>query len=264
MIRLTKFPHKYRRLIATLSVLVGLIIFVAINAENFDQEIMPESIASEYVDTGEDSGSLSSDQTKQNAGENASDSLRALTVLSRLEIKGRAPKTGYTRLQFYKSWPDVNGCGLRQRIIKREFGETAKLDEKCNVVGGGFIEPYTGKQMIFTTKAEISKSIQIDHVVALSDAWQKGAQNLDKESRFQFATDPLNLLAVDSSANMQKSDGDAATWLPKNNSFRCQYVARQISIKYKYHLWVSQAEYDAMRNVLVKCPNEPTVGISTR
>ena len=109
--------------------------------------------------------------------------------------------------------------------MKREFGESAVLDG-CNVVAGEFDEPYTGEHMVFTAREEISNGVQIDHVVALSDAWQKGAQYFEKSVRYEIATDPLNLLAVDASANMGKSDGDAATWLPPNKAFRCQYVAR--------------------------------------
>ena len=81
------------------------------------------------------------------------------------------------------------------------------------------------------------------------------------EVRNAIATDPLNLLAVDGSANNQKSDGDAATWLPKNKKFRCQYVARQVSVKYKYGLWVTEAEKQAIARVLENCPNEPTIGV---
>lgn len=187
----------------------------------------------------------------------------AMEVLNRLEIKGRAPKTGYSREEFYKTWPTVDGCNLRQRILRRELGETARLDtDNCTVLSGELMEPYTGQYLIFSEKSELTKGLQIDHVVALSDAWQKGAQNLTVDERYNLATDPLNLLAVDASANQQKSDGDAATWLPKNKSFRCQYVARQISVKYKYHLWVTQAEHDAIERILVACPNEPAVGVS--
>ena len=179
----------------------------------------------------------------------------AINVLEKIEVKGRAPKTGYSREEFYNGWPTVEGCSLRQRIIKREFGETAVLDG-CDVVKGEFEEPYTGEWKSFSSKQEISKGIQIDHVVALSDAWQKGAQYLDKTVRYAMATDPLNLLAVDASANQGKSDGDAATWLPKNKKFRCQYVARQVSVKYKYGLWVTEAEKTAIRNILLTCPSE--------
>lgn len=184
----------------------------------------------------------------------------ARDVLETLEIKGRAPKTGYSREEFYKTWPNIDGCSLRQIIIKREVGDSAKLDG-CDVVAGTFTEPYTGQIFAGTQKSDFSKHIQIDHVVALSDAWQKGAQYKTKEERYAMATDPLNLLAVDSSANQQKSDGDAATWLPSNKAFRCQYVARQVSVKSKYALWVTQAEHDAIAGVLENCPREPAVGV---
>ena len=183
----------------------------------------------------------------------------AMEILEKIEVKGRAPKTGYSRDEFYSGWPTVDGCNLRQRIIKREFGDSAVLDG-CTVVAGEFDEPYTGEHRVFTEKSQISK-IQIDHVVALSDAWQKGAQYMEKEVRYNIATDPLNLLAVDGPANEQKSDGDAATWLPPNKKFRCQYVARQVSVKYKYGLWVTEAEKGAILQVLGNCPREPALGV---
>ena len=128
-------------------------------------------------------------------------------------------------------------------------------------MAGEYDEPYTGEHRKFTAREEISKGVQIDHVVALSDAWQKGAQYMERETRYNMATDPLNLLAVDARANEKKSDGDAATWLPSNKKFRCQYVARQVSVKYKYKLWVTDAEKEAISGVLANCPNEPSIGV---
>ena len=98
--------------------------------------------------------------------------------------------------------------------------------------------------------------MQIDHVVALSDAWQKGAQQLSMAMREQLANDPLELLAVDGPANQAKGDGDAATWLPPNKPYRCAYVARQIAVKQKYHLWVTSAERDAMQKILSGCAGQ--------
>lgn len=175
-----------------------------------------------------------------------------MAELESLAVKGRAPKTGYERSKFYGTWPIVDGCNLRQKIIKREFGEKAVMNG-CDVVGGEYVEPYNGDLRKFNSKSEISKGIQIDHVVALSDAWQKGAQELSDGRRYELATDPLNLIAADGPANMQKGDGDAATWLPKNKEFRCEYVERQIKVKKKYDLWVTEAEKNAMRQVLEKC-----------
>lgn len=215
--------------------LAGVAGWLIINPASYEQEIVSEPNA-----------------------EDNTDGVLAVELLDELEVKGRAPKTGYTRTEFYNGWPNVDGCSLRQRIIKRDLGETAILDG-CTVVSGSFIEPYTGTEMIFTDKTQLAKQIQIDHVVALSDAWQKGAQYLPKETRYQIATDPLNLLAVDGPANMQKGDGDAATWLPPNKFFRCEYVARQISVKYKYKLWVTEAEKESMLDILDNCPTEKAI-----
>lgn len=128
-----------------------------------------------------------------------------------------------------------------------------KVDDKCRVQSGTLNDPYTGKIIQFQREPETSQLVQIDHVVALSDAWQKGAQQLTPEQRVQLANDPLNLLAVDGPANQAKGDGDAATWLPENKSFRCQYVARQIAVKRKYHLWVTDTEKQAAEQIIVNC-----------
>jgi hypothetical protein len=122
-------------------------------------------------------------------------------------------------------------------------------------------DPYTGAEIQFVRVSSTSGEVQIDHVVALSDAWQKGAQDLEFTERVIFANDPLNLLAVDGPANQEKGDADAASWLPPNRAFRCRYVARQIAVKAEYKLWVTEAEKAAMRRVLNGCgdqrvPNE--------
>ncbi len=175
--------------------------------------------------------------------------------LNKLEIKGRAPKTGYSRAQFGAGWQTVSGCDTRNIILNRDLTNVI-IDDKCNVTKGVLNDPYTGKTIQFTRGSATSSEVQIDHVVALSDAWQKGAQQLSFETCKQLANDPLELLAVSGSANQQKLDGDAATWLPSNKPFRCQYVARQIAIKLKYHLWVTRAEHDAISKILNNCQNQ--------
>ena len=93
-------------------------------------------------------------------------------------------------------------------------------------------------------------------MVALSDAWQKGASRWPYAKRVAFANDPLNLQPTDASANRQKGDSDAASWLPPKKSYRCQYVAQQAAVKTKYELWVTAAEQDAMLRVLRACPDQ--------
>ncbi|AIY02282.1 hypothetical protein ART_2683 [Arthrobacter sp. PAMC 25486] len=181
----------------------------------------------------------------------------ALNVLATLPIKGRAPKTGYSRAEFGQAWADVdrNGCDTRNDILGRDLGEkTFKPGTRdCVVLTGVLADPYTATTIDFVRGTGTSSAVQIDHVVALSDAWQKGAQQLSPELRTAFGNDPLNLLAVDGPSNQQKGAGDAATWLPPNKSYRCEYVARQISVKASYSLWVTQAEHDAMARVLGDC-----------
>ncbi len=192
-------------------------------------------------------------QPVQNVNETQSaETKKSIRTLESLSVKGRAPKTGYTRDQFGNGWADVFGCDTRNIILKRDL-EAPRLDDECHVVSGVLHDPYTGRTIQFTRGPASSQAVQIDHVVALSDAWQKGAQQLSYARRIQLANDPLNLLAVDGPANQEKSDGDAATWLPPNKPFRCQYVARQISVKQKYALWVTEAEKSAMQNVLARC-----------
>lgn len=177
-------------------------------------------------------------------------------VLGTLEIKGRAPKTGYEREQFGGGWERVADCDMRNYILARDLIDTSFVLPSCKVAGGTLNDPYSGKTISFQRGLESSDDVQIDHVVALSDAWQKGAQQLSYEQRVAFANDPLELLAVDGDLNQQKSDSDAATWLPPNKAYRCNYVARQIAVKKKYSLWVTRSEYDAMANILQTCPTQ--------
>lgn len=193
---------------------------------------------------------------KHTISEDAASSSPASEALAQLPVKGRAPKTGYTRQQF-ADWQDVGGCDMRDYILRRDLTTVQTVSATdCTVVSGTLADPYTAKTIIFSRGAESSGRVQIDHVVALSDAWQKGAQELPSEQRARFANDPLNLLAVDGSANQAKGDADAATWLPPNKAYRCQYVARQIAVKRKYSLWVTRAERDAMARVLSGCPGQ--------
>jgi hypothetical protein len=181
---------------------------------------------------------------------------KATTILEKLAVKGRAPKTGYARDKFSDGWSEVYGCDTRNLILQRDLrNETMKYDG-CVVLKGTLKDPYTGKTIKFVRGVKTSSKVQIDHVVALSDAWQKGAQKIGSELRFDLYHDPLNLLAVDGPTNGRKSDSDAASWLPPNKSYRCKYVARQIAVKYKYRLWVTKPEKAAMKRVLGSCPTQ--------
>ena len=181
-------------------------------------------------------------------------------TLALLPVKGRAPKTGYTRAQFGQAWADVdrNGCDTRNDILRRDLTRAAlKADTHgCLVLTGTLADPYSGMSIAFRRGVATSAAVQIDHVVALSDAWQTGAQALTARVRVAFANDPANLLAVSGRLNEQKSDSDAASWLPPHKSYRCAYVARQVAVKQKYRLWVTPSERSAIASVLARCPGQ--------
>ncbi|CAL8899717.1 calcium-binding protein [Kocuria varians] len=188
----------------------------------------------------------------------------ALAALGTLPVKGRAPKTGYSRDEFGPRWADTdhNGCDTRNDVLRRDLtGITVTPGTHgCKVRTGTLLSPYSGGTVDFLAGQDTSSQVQIDHVVALSDAWQKGAQQLDAARRTALANDPLNLLAVDGPANNRKSDGDAATWLPPAAGERCEYVATQIAVKQRYELWVTDAEKQAMVKVLDTCPEQTVPG----
>jgi hypothetical protein len=187
----------------------------------------------------------------------------AAAALELLPVKGRAPNTGYDRDQFGPAWKDVdrNGCDQRNDVLARDLiDETFRPGtNNCIVLTGTLHDPYTGTTIAFQRGQTTSDDVQIDHVVALSNAWQTGAQQLDPTTRELFGNDPLNLQATDGPTNQAKGDGDgdAATWLPPNRATWCPYVARQVAVKAKYGLWVTQAERDAVTRVLGDYPGEP-------
>ncbi len=178
---------------------------------------------------------------------------QALSLLNQLLVKGRAPKTNYSRKQFSLNWGKMNNCDLRNLILQRDLTNVKLAEDNCTVLSGILKDNYSGEEIEFRRGLGSSAQIQIDHIVAVSDAWQKGAQQLSQAVRYQFYNDPLNLIAVKASQNQQKSDSDAASWLPKNKQFRCQYVARQVKVKQKYNLWVTAAEKAAIKRQLEKC-----------
>ncbi|CAM3088878.1 uncharacterized protein DUF1524 [Williamsia muralis] len=198
------------------------------------------------------------------------DANEILATLNTLPVKGRAPKTGYDQAKFGAAWTDDvtvdggrNGCDTRNDILRRDLTDLVlKAGSRgCTVQTGTLIDPYTATTIGFVRGQDTSSAVQIDHVVALSDAWQKGAQQLSPTQRADFANDPRNLQATDGPLTKQKGDGDAATWLPPSDAYHCAYVSRQVEVKASYRLWVTQPEKDAITDVLALCgANSPTIG----
>lgn len=176
---------------------------------------------------------------------------QALAELDKLETKERALKSGYRRQQFGNGWGKINGCSVREIVLARDLADE-KIDG-CKVLSGKLSDPYTGQMIHFQRGPETSPKVQIDHVVALSNAWRTGASQLTPEEREKLANDPLNLLAVDGLANQDKGDADASEWLPPNKGFHCEYASRQVAVKRKYQLWVTSRERTALQKILETC-----------
>ena len=176
-----------------------------------------------------------------------------------LEIKGRAPNSDYDRALFGQPWSDDvnvagghNGCDTRNDILQRDLdGFSIRNGTRgCLVESGSLVSPYSGETINFHRG---DNQVDIEHVVALGDAWVKGAFQWDETKRRDFANDPINLLAVDASNNRAKGAADAATWLPPHKPFRCDYGRIQVHVKYVYDLWVTEAEHEALRKLLDQC-----------
>lgn len=190
-------------------------------------------------------------------GNNALDSESARSMLDELGVEGKAPEAGYDPQLFdWRSDVDDNGCDTRDDVLRRDLSILVLEagTDGCVVTGGDLDDEYLGQSYSFERE---SGKVTIDHIVARSNAWQTGAADLSEDELREFANDPLNLLAVSTSGSQQKDGGDAAAWLPPNEDYQCEYVARQIAVKHKYGLWVADAEKDAMARVLDTCGDLP-------
>ena len=182
-------------------------------------------------------------------------SATSISALAKLKVRPLGSQSGYDRDYFSDGWGDIGSCDLRNYILKRDLTNiTWRADANCLVATGTLKDPYTGKVIRFVRGVKTSMAVQIDHVVALSNAWKTGAASASATTRYNIANDPLNLLAVDGPTNGSKSDSDASQWLPPNRAYHCAYVSRQVAVKVKYKLWVTTAEKTAMTKVLRTCP----------
>lgn len=183
-----------------------------------------------------------------------------IEAIRQLKVHNGRAGGHYERSAFGPAWADVdhNGCDTRNDILKRDLSHIAfrARTHRCVVSSGEMLDPYTGRQIHFV-KGPNSAKVQIDHVVALADAWRSGAYQWSAATREKFANDPLNLLAVDGPANQDKKADAADKWLPPNKGYRCAYVARQVAVKKKWDLWVTQEEKNAIVQVAATCPDEP-------
>ncbi|KFI49664.1 HNH endonuclease family protein [Bifidobacterium biavatii] len=181
----------------------------------------------------------------------------AADALATLVVDDEPSTAGYDRdlFAYRQTDDDGNGCDVRDDVLARDLADvTYRAAGSCQVQSGTLDDPYTGQTIRFARGSDTSAAVQIDHIVALENAWQSGARDWDAATRRRFGNDMNNLVAVDGPANQDKGSASAAYWLPTNAEYRCEYVARQIGVKAAYGLTVTTAEQRAMQAVLRSCP----------
>lgn len=203
------------------------------------------------TDTIDEAGADPTPAAQASLAETALEVLDGIPVADRTEWDGYFDRAG----SFGEGWADLDGdgCNTRQETLADDLDEVRFHRDGCRVDRGVLDDPYSGERVEFTRGQGTSELVQIDHVVALYNAWRTGAQELGFDERVELANDPLNLQATVGWVNDDKGSQDASQWLPPNEAYHCTYVARQIAVKASYGLWVTPAEDDAMREVLATC-----------
>lgn len=185
--------------------------------------------------------------------------------LGALDTVERQPAglASYRREAFGSDWADVdgNGCNQRDDVLLRDAvrGSTrTAVQGGCDhdVLAGRWVDPYTGAELVLDDLKDLgqAQAVQIDHVVALAEAWRSGAAGWEEERRRAFANDLDVLLAVDGPTNAAKGDDDPAAWRPRL-AFQCAYGVRWIAVKHTWDLGADASERAALDELLATCPH---------
>src|SRR5699024_2816943 len=157
----------------------------------------------------------------------------------------------YERDEFGGGWASVgDGCDTGDPVLHRDLGEiTYENGSACEATDGTLHDPYTGT----TIEGNLSEDVQIDHVVSLGDAWYSGAEDWSAQKREAFANDPANLVAVDASANMSKSDDSISEWFPDwdapSETAECRYASQYVDMLATYDLSVTRDDYKLLKRL---------------
>lgn len=218
-----------------------------------------KSDAGAKTDTKAATGSWGSDPAVWQAGLDATSTIAT----------AKARPGGYDRERYFGGWAS-NGCGsatTRDTILARDL-KGAVENPRCQVTSGTLTDPYTGRTIQFRRGRNTSSAVQIDHVVALLDAWESGARDWDQTKRVQYANSTDVLLASDGPANMAKgsgldvngtalyrsqNSGAPDVWMPDNKAYRCDYMAKRATIKSKWGLTMTPREKQQTVSVLSQC-----------
>ncbi|ONI85605.1 HNH endonuclease [Saccharothrix sp. ALI-22-I] len=168
--------------------------------------------------------------------------------LAALTVAPEGKMTGYSRDRFPHWSSQGNSCDTREIVLQRQ-GADVKTDGQCKAISGTWTSAYDG--VVVTDAGDLD----IDHMVALAEAWRSGADKWTDEQREKLANDlgGLQLIAVTASSNRSKGDQDAAKWKPPVQAYWCTYARAMVSVKTLYALTVDEAERDALGAMLQTC-----------
>ena len=197
------------------------------------------------------------------------DTLSAQSVLATIAVAPENPR-GYKR-SLFKHWRDIDGdgCDSREQVLKRDAIGLPQVDPfRCFVIEADWVSPYDG------VKTSDRTAVEIDHVVALKEAWDSGAFAWSEAQRIAYANDTSDsrtLLAVSETSNQSKGEKDPSNWLPALRAYQCTYIANWISVKARWGLSMDQSEWGRLNNMLSgQCAgttmrgwNPPPAGVST-
>lgn len=191
------------------------------------------------------------DEAPPTAAPPTTDASGAVLVSALLSEITVAPERsgGYDR-SLFRHWTTSNGCTTRSRVLIRDSAGTAVVNSSCTVTGGTWFSPFDGVWI------DVPRSLDIDHVVPIAEAWRSGARDWDESTRRAFAndlSDPRSLIAVSASSNRSKGDRDPAGWLPSHREYRCEYVGTWVAIKHTWELSIDAQERAAIVQVLDGC-----------
>jgi hypothetical protein len=156
---------------------------------------------------------------------------------------------GYDR-DLFPHWTTQNGCNTRSRVLIAESTVAAARNSNCTITSGRWYSHFDAVWV------DVPRSLDVDHMVPLAEAWRSGARNWTESARRAYANDlddPRSLIAVTASSNRSKSDRDPANWLPSNTAYRCEYVGAWVAIKYRWELSIDSRERVAIERVLSGC-----------
>lgn len=183
----------------------------------------------------------------------AKKNIKSIKLLSRLVVKAESASNSYDRALF-RHWVDENGnrCDTRAEVLMRDTQAPVTRSGTCTIRTGKWKSVYDNQ--VITS----ASSLDIDHVVALKEAWESGASGWTSSERQKFANDlgfNRSLIAVSASTNRSKSDRDPTNWLPPATSYRCDYLISWIQVKYRWRLSIDSAEKSVIRTGLMNCGN---------